>query len=393
MITDLRAVGPDALHAPTRRQASAEQAGSIRIGVIGCGYWGPNVIRNFEQMNGVELVAVADRRPDRLDYVRQNHPTVSTSSDHQDLLRSDIDGVSIATPIHTHYAIAREALLAGKHVIIEKPMTANLKEAVALHELAQRVGRTLMVGHTFVYNPAVEKLRRIVASGELGRIYFANGARLNLGLVQKNVNVLWDLAPHDVSILVHVLGRVPLAVSARGSSCIQPGIHDVAYLEIHLEGGISALIHVSWLEPNKVRRLTLVGDRKMVVYNDVEAVAKLRIFDKGLGDNELDTIGEERFTYRHGSTTVPEITWKEPLLAQCEDFVHSIRTGAAPRADSYQGLTVVSVLEAADRSLLNRGAPEPVHLLSSEPATRLPDDLEFVIANQADAGAIARPAL
>ena len=236
----------------------------VRVGVIGCGYWGPQLIRNFSELPEAQLVAVADRRPSRLDYVRSRYDRVLALPDHQELLASDVEAVVVATPIHTHHAVAREALLAGKHVLVEKPLAASVEEAQDLLNLAAERDLTLMVGHTFLYNPAVAELRRMVRSGELGRVHYVDGARLNLGQFHPLVNVLWDLAPHDISILVDILGEAPVSVSARGSSCVQPGVHDVAYLTLTFPNGVLAQMHVSWLDPAKVRRITVVGDAKML---------------------------------------------------------------------------------------------------------------------------------
>jgi len=330
--------------------------------VLGCGYWGPQLIRNFYEMPQAILVAVAEPRQNRVDYVRHQYPGVDLFPDHRDLLKQDLDAVIIATPIETHYELAREAILAGKHVLIEKPLAASVGDAVDLIRLAHANQRTLMTGHTFLYNPAVEELRRLVQSGELGRIYYVDAARLSLGQFQRYINVIWDLAPHDVSILFHVLGRRAIAVSARGSSCVQPNILDVAYIEIHFEGDISAQIHVSWLDPAKVRRITIVGDRKMAVYNDVSLAEKIRIYDTGVESPVTDNFGEFQLAYRHGGITIPYIPWREPLRLECEHFVECVRTATIPRTDGFQGLAVVAVLEAANQSLANAGVRVPVNI-------------------------------
>ncbi len=334
----------------------------LRVGVLGCGYWGPQLIRNFYEMPDAVLIGVAEPRPNRLEYVQRQYPGVALFPDHRDLLKQDLDAVIIATPIETHYELAREAILAGKHVLIEKPLAASVGDAVDLIRLAHARGRTLMTGHTFLYNPAVDELRRLVQSGELGRIYYVDAARLSLGQFQRNVNVIWDLAPHDMSILFYVLGRRAIAVSARGSSCVQPNIHDVAYVEIQFEGDISAQIHVSWLDPAKVRRITIVGDRKMAVYNDVSLAEKIRIYDKGVESPVTDNFGEFQLAYRHGAITIPYIPWREPLRLECEHFVECVRTGTIPRTDGVQGLVVVAVLEAANQSLANAGARIAVNI-------------------------------
>src|SRR5215469_15268710 len=332
----------------------------VRVGVIGCGYWGPHLVRNLHEITEAELLAVSDLRPERLDYVATRYPGVRVLSEHTDLLATDVDAVVVATPIHTHYAVAREALLAGKHVLVEKPLATSVTEAAHLVALAHRQQRVLMTGHTFVFNPAVRELRRLVQAGDLGRIYYGDAARLNLGLFQRHANVLWDLAPHDISILMHVLGQDPVMVSARGSTCVQAGVHDVCYMEIHFSGGTSANVHVSWLDPDKVRRLTLVGDRRMAVFDDVSATAKLRIYDQGVEYPVTDNYGEFELAYRHGEIVIPYIAWREPLRLECEHFLDCVRRGDRPLSDGEQGLAVVATLQAADRSLRRGGVRVPV---------------------------------
>lgn len=327
----------------------------IKVGVIGCGYWGPQLIRNLYEMSNVELVAVADTKPDRIEFVRRHYPGVTLYNHHQQLLESDVEAVVIATPIHTHHRIAMEALSAGKHIMVEKPLAASVDEAVEMINLGRARSRMVMVGHTFLYNPAVQELRRLVADGELGRIYYVDAARLNLGLFQRRADVMWDLAPHDISILMYILGRMPVAVSARGSACVQDDVHDVAYLELLFENCVSAHVHVSWLDPAKVRRITVVGDRKMAVYNDVSLVEKIRVYDTGVESPMTNNFGEFQLSYRHGQVTIPYITWQEPLRLELEHFAECARTGTEPRTDGMQGLAVVSVLEAASRSLRQGG--------------------------------------
>jgi predicted dehydrogenase len=320
-------------------------------------------------MPNVQLTAVADTKPERLDFVRRHYPEVKVFSSHTQLLETDVEAVVISTPIHTHHMLSKEAINAGKHVLVEKPLAASVSEAVELISLAKASGRLLMVGHTFLYNPAVQELRRLVGDGELGRIYYVDAARLNLGLFQRRANVIWDLAPHDISILMYVLGTTPVAVSARGSACVQDDVHDVAYLELLFESGVSAHVHVSWLDPAKVRRITVVGDRKMAVYNDVSLVEKIRVYDTGVGTPMTNNFGEFQLSYRHGQVTIPYITWQEPLRLECEHFVECIRTGSDPRTDGMQGLAVVSVLEAASNSLQHGGRRVPIELPALAPAT------------------------
>ena len=347
----------------------SERIGSldVRVGVVGCGYWGPHLIRNLFDMVDVELVVVAEQRDERLQYVRRSYPTVRRFADDRKLLECDIDAVVIATPIQTHFELAREALLAGKHILVEKPLATNVADAAELVRLAAAEDRILMVGHTFLYNPAVRELRRLVQEGELGRIYYGDSARLNLGLFQRHANVVWDLAPHDVSILTYVLGQKPVEVSARGSTCVRPDVHDVCYLQLMFSGGTSVNVHVSWLDPDKVRRLTLVGDRRMAVYNDVSTVDRLRIYDSGIECPNVDNYGEFELAYRHGGISIPYIAWREPLRMECEHFVHCVRTGEEPLSGGQQGLVVVAALEAASRSLANGGTRERVEITGAEP--------------------------
>lgn len=334
----------------------------VTVGVIGCGYWGPQLIRNLAATTGFELVGIADRRRHRLDYVREHFPAVATTSQHRELIESDVDAIVLATPIHTHFELGREALLAGKHLLVEKPLATRTHEAAELRRIADANGVTLMVGHTFVYNPAVEELRRIVSSGQLGDVLYADCARLNLGLFQPHVNVIWDLAPHDISILLYVLDRQPLAVAARGHACVHPGLVDVAHLEMMLEGGLSATIRVSWLDPAKVRRTTIVGDKQMVVFNDVPAAEKIRIYDKSVSTSVPDDLGAFQASYRYGNVMIPHIHWTEPLRLECEHFLTSIRSGSVPRSGGAEGILNVAVLEAAERSLGGGGQFEPLRL-------------------------------
>jgi predicted dehydrogenase len=343
------------------KQLNGFPGARVKVGVIGCGYWGPQLIRNFATLPQATLMGVADHSQERLDYVQSQYPGVRRFKDHRDLLSSDIDAVVIATPIHTHYQIAKEALEAGKHVLVEKPLTASLADALELNRLAEEHHLTLMVGHTFIYNPAVEELCRLV-QGDLGRVFYVDAARLNLGLFQSRNNVIWDLGPHDVSIITYVLGRKPVAVRASGSSCVQPGVHDVAYVEVEFEGGVRAQIHLSWLDPAKVRRITVVGDRRMVVYNDVSLGEKIKIYNKGVETPVTDDFGEFQLSYRHGEVTIPYIEWREPLALECDHFVDSIRTSSRPRTDGYQGLSAVAVLEAATHSLLHQGEWQKISL-------------------------------
>jgi predicted dehydrogenase len=330
---------------------------TIRVGVIGCGYWGPKLARNFHDLPGTSLQAISDMRQDRLTEMKQLYPEAHTTHNHRDLLVDGIDAVAIATPVHTHYALAKEALLAGKHVFVEKPLASSSREAMELVEIASQKNLTLMVGHTFVYNPAVEAVREIVLSGQMGNIYYLNSTRANLGLLQPDINVMWDLAPHDISLLSFVLNSQPYSVSARGATYVNKyrNLHEVVYLNILFEGGIMANLRLSWLDPVKQRCLTVVGSQKMLLYDDI-AENKVTIFDKGV-DVYPYSVTEEQFraSYRHGEETIYPIIWREPLLVECEHFADCIRYQKTPRSNGQQGVNVIKVLETAQRSLLNGG--------------------------------------
>jgi predicted dehydrogenase len=346
----------------------------MKIGIIGYGYWGPKLARNLAELPGSMLAAISDRDPARLERAHDRYPWLPVSASARDLvLAPELDALVVATPVQTHYALTKAALLAGKHVMVEKPLTANADQAEELAALANERGLTLMVGHTFQYNPAVRVLRELVASGELGEIYYVDAARLNLGIFQRDLNVLWDLAPHDVSILLDVLGCDPVVVSSRGSASVRPDVHDVVYLELRFPGDILAHVHLSWLEPCKVRRLTVVGSKKMVVYNDVSELEKIRIYDKGVDrPYETDKFHDFHLTYRYGSLQVPYIPFDEPLRIQCEHFVHCAATGERPHSDGLMGAKVVRILERADKSLHNGGQRE---LIGSSPVPAATDGL------------------
>ena len=330
----------------------------IKVGVAGCGYWGPKHIRNFHEIPEANLTAVCDLDEARLRQVRTQYPYVETFRSFGDMLQDNVDAVVIATPVNTHYRLAREALLHDKHVLVEKPMTASSAEAVELIELAEKRNLVLMVGHTYEYHPAVAFLRELVRNGELGEIYGIDAARLNLGLFRPDVNVLWDLAPHDICIVLSLLDRDPVAVSARGGCHIDPNVYDVAYLELLFSNGSMSHIHVSWLHPRKVREITIVGSKKMAVYNDVSEAEKVYIYDKGLAIPANNGFATWPPSYRYGDVIIPFISNAEPLKLECRHFLECIANGQRPRSDGWAGLKVTSILEAADRSLSNGGRRE-----------------------------------
>jgi predicted dehydrogenase len=354
---------PDHLVGPPGMYDFAD--GRTGIGVIGVGYWGPKHVRNFVSL-GARMQWIADRDPARLQAVRREYPHVQTTRDHRDVLADpDVQGVVVATPVSSHAPLVEAALRAGKHVLVEKPLARTSAEAEHLIELADARGLVLMVGHTFLFNPAVRYLKELISQGELGDIYYAYAQRLNLGLFQSDINVVWDLAPHDISILMYVLDLPATAVSATGRGYVRRSIEDVAIVSLTFGDYVSASVHVSWLDPNKVRRVTVVGSRKMVIYDDVETLEKIRIYDKGVEPPPITGFGEFQLSYRYGGITVPHLPSVEPLRAECEHFLHCIATGERPLTDGQQGLHIVRVLEAADASLHDGGRQCPVEPYSA----------------------------
>lgn len=329
----------------------------LRIGAIGYGYWGPQLVRNLSRLPMAQVCYVADLSPARRASAMLDHPTVSVISDAEDVLRSDVDAVVIATPIRTHFRLAQAALERNKHVFVEKPLASSVHEARTLIDVARQRGRVLMTGHTFMYNPAVEELRQLVQSGALGEIYYVDATRANLGLVQPDVNVVWDLAPHDLSILSYVFGMCPVRVSANGAAYVQAGIEDVAHLTLEYSTGMLAHVQLSWLSPAKIRTFTVVGSRQMAIYNDVDPTEKIRIFNRGIDKPaHTSTFGEFQLSYRYGAIVSPHIPWAEPLAVECKHFADAIRENKIPRSDGVDGLRVVRILEAANASLANHGA-------------------------------------
>ena len=328
--------------------------------MIGCGYWGPKLARNFNELPEAELAWIADFRPDRLAHIQALYPAVRTTQDHRALLASDVEAVVIATPVSTHHTLALQALQAGKHVLIEKPIAASTREAVEIAETAARLGLIAMVGHTFQFNPAVNAVRDLLLQQELGQVYYISGTRVNLGLFQPDINVIWDLAPHDISILLHILGVDPVWASAQGASYVQKerGIHDMAHLTLYFPSGVQATLRLSWLDPVKIRRLTVVGSQKMLVYDDI-AENKVVLYDSGVNFPAYsDTVEEFHLSYRHGPETVVPFTWEEPLRAECREFVDAVRAGRLTTSDAWMGVKVVRILEAAQRSLSNGNGRE-----------------------------------
>ena len=350
----------------------------VRMGLVGYGYWGPNVLRNFMELKGADVRWVCDRDPQRLALAKTRFPSVVVTQDYQDMLSDpEVDAVLITTPISTHYELARLALRAGKHVFVEKPMTASSVDARRLLEISRNAGLVLMVGHTFEYSPPVMKIKEIIDSGELGDIYFVTSSRVNLGLHQKDVSVIWDLAPHDFSMLFYWMGEEPSHISAFGRACLDGGNPDVAFVNIGFPSGAVAEMQLSWLSPIKLRRTMIVGSRKMLLYDDTESVEKVKVYDHGVTQSvEPSSFGEFQLSYRTGDVVSPHLATLEPLLAEAAEFVECVRNGRTPRTDGLSGLRVVKALEQAEASLVLKdtiGPSEPewsVPPRSSEPLYR-----------------------
>jgi len=344
----------------------------MNVAVIGVGYWGANLARVFFQLSGAKLHSVCDIIKERLDYIKSSFPTVETTPDYRNLLKNrEIEAVVVATEAQFHYQIAKECLEAGKHTLVEKPLSLTSRECRELIEIAKRRNRILMVGHTFEYNAAVRKLKEYVIGGDLGEIYYIYSSRLNLGKIRQDINALWNFAPHDISIILYLMESEPIRVAAQGLCCIQKGIEDVVFMHLEFASGVSAHIHISWLDPNKVRKMTVVGSKKMVVYDDIESDAKIQIYDKGIDKKDLkkslgkfETFGDFQLLLRAGDIYMPKIDFVEPLKVECSHFVECVREGRKPLTDGYDGLRVVKVLETAQKSLESGGIPQEVNVES-----------------------------
>ncbi|MBI4494286.1 MAG: Gfo/Idh/MocA family oxidoreductase [Chloroflexi bacterium] len=345
---------------PNPKSKTENLKSPVGVAAIGCGYWGPNVIRNLAELPGFRLRAICDLSRERLEAIGRRYPAAWATTRYEELLGDpEIEAVYVATPVSTHYPLVRAALRSGKHVLVEKPLATSVEQGEELCELASSAGRTLMVGHTFVYSPPVRKVKELLDTDVLGQVFYIDIARVNLGLFQKDVSVLWDLAPHDLSILLYWLGCAPLDVSARGRSFVKDGLDDVAFLTLQFPNEVLAQLHVSWLAPSKLRRTTIVGSKRMVVYDDVEAVEKVKVFDRGV-DRVPESFGEFQLTYRSGDVVSPKIENTEPLYLQCSHFLECIRTGCRPLTAGPDGVEIIRILAAAQRSMNNGGAIEPV---------------------------------
>src|SRR5436190_8232269 len=331
---------------------------TIKVGVVGCGYWGPNLIRNFRQATDCQLAVLCDTSEQRLRHMRRLYPEVATTNKYEDLLNDpSLDAIIIATPVRFHHEMGKASLLAGKHTFIEKPMTRTVAEGEELVALAKQQGLVLMVGHTFLFSPAVRRMKEIVEAGDIGQVRYISARRLNLGLFQKDINVAWDLAPHDISIILHLLEDQPLSVSCQGNSHVTRGIEDVSMMYLTFPKSRCAFLHNSWLDPKKVRQMTVVGSRRMIVYDDTEPLEKIKIYDARVEvPPHYDTFAEFTYSYHYGDAYVPYIKQDEPLKLECQHFLECIRNGLEPLTSGRLGLDVVRILEAADESLKQRGA-------------------------------------
>ncbi len=328
----------------------------VRVAVVGLGYWGPNLVRNLYELADAEVVLACDQRSEAVEQIAKRYPAVRGTTQFAEVLDDPlVEAVVLATPIGTHFDLACASLEAGKHTLVEKPLADSVAKAVELARLAAERDVVLMPGHTFLYSPPVHAVKEMIESGELGDIYFVSTSRVNLGLHQSDASVVWDLAPHDFSILHYWLQEAPTHVTALSRGCIIPGTPDVAFINLEYASGVIAHAELAWLAPSKLRRTTVVGSRKMVVYDDT-SIEPVRVFDTGVTLRDPGSFGEYRLSYRTGDIVSPRVDVTEPLSLELVDFCRAIRTGSSPRATIELGIDVVRMVEAAERSLLDGGA-------------------------------------
>ena len=332
------------------------------LGVIGCGYWGPNLIRNCISLPNCEVKYICDKDESRLTHLKKLYPSVEATKDFNDICKDpDVEAVFIATPVNTHFPIAHACLEAGKHVFLEKPFAASVAESDRLIQEAKNRELTLMVGHTFIYSAPVRKIKEIIDSGEIGEVMCISTRRLNLGLFQKDINVAWDLAPHDISIILYLLGKDPVSVNCQGKAHLNEKIEDITNITMNFDNGAIAFVQSSWLDPKKVRETTIVGTKKMILYDDNEPLEKIKIYDKRVETPpHYDTYAEFHYSYHYGDVTIPYVKQIEPLRVECEEFLDCIETGRASMSSGEEGRRVVRILEAASESLKVNGSPVPL---------------------------------
>ncbi|MCK4796484.1 MAG: Gfo/Idh/MocA family oxidoreductase [Spirochaetes bacterium] len=328
------------------------------IAVIGSGYWGPNLVRNLRALPEADVKVVCDKNKKRLKNIQRLYPEIEVTNDYQSVINNNsIDGVAIATPVNTHYPLAKMSLEAGKHTFIEKPMANSKAQCKELIEIADKKSLTLMVGHVFIYTPPVRKIKELIKSGEIGEVFYISTRRLNLGLFQKDINVAWDLAPHDISIVLFLLGENPVSVNCQGKTHINPKIEDITNISLSFKNGRFATIQSSWIDPRKIREITIVGSKKMIVYDDTEPLEKIKVYDKHVNTPpHYDTFAEFQYSYHYGDIYIPYLKQLEPLKAECQDFIDSIKSGKKPLVCGKKGMEVVEILEAASLSLKKDGA-------------------------------------
>ncbi|HEY6226237.1 MAG TPA: Gfo/Idh/MocA family oxidoreductase [Verrucomicrobiae bacterium] len=344
----------------------------LNVGVVGCGYWGPNLIRNFRALGDCKLKMICDLDEKRLAHLKNLYPEVEATTDYKHMLNgAGLDAIVIATAVRTHHPLAKAALLAGKHVFVEKPLAASVAESQEMNAIAQEKGLVLMVGHTFLYSAPVRKIKEIVDRGDIGDIRYINARRLNLGLYQKDINVTWDLAPHDISIVQYILDDLPLSVNCQGTAHVTPGVEDVTTLCLNFKKERTAIIQSSWLDPRKVREMTIVGSKRMIVYDDVAPLEKIRIYDARVETPpRYDTFAEFQYAYHYGDMYVPYVKQEEPLKIECQHFLDCINHSRVPLTSGEKGMELVRILEAASVSLKRGGAP--VDFAQQAPARLLP---------------------
>ena len=343
----------------------------LKVGVVGCGYWGPNLVRNFRGLANCQVKVVCDGDAGRLRHMKSLYPDIDTGENHRHALNGcNVDAVVVATPVRHHFEIARDCLLAGKHTFIEKPMASSLAECEELNKIAESKKLVLMVGHTFLYAPPIRKIKEIIDCGDIGEIQYIASRRLNLGLFQKDINVAWDLAPHDISIILHIMGETPEFVSCSGTAHVTPGIEDVTVMYLSFSRKRCAMIHNSWLDPRKVREMTIVGSKRMIVYDDVAPLEKIKIYDTRVErPPHYDTFAEFQYAYHYGDVYSPHIKQDEPLKVECQHFLDCIRGSKEPLTSGRQGAHLVQILETAKESLRRGGERIPARLRCRRPGT------------------------
>jgi predicted dehydrogenase len=340
----------------------------INVGVVGCGYWGPNLIRNFGSLPECNVRLACDSKIERLDHIKKMYPNLEVSEKFEKLVNAaDIDAIVVATPVWTHYELAKKALQNGKHVFIEKPMASTSAQCRELNALAAQKDLIILVGHTYLYSSPVKMIKEIVDSSDFGPLLYISSQRLNLGLFQNDINVAWDLAPHDISMILHIMGDLPQAINCQGKAHYHESIEDVTNMSLAFTNGGFATIQSSWLDPNKVRRMTFVGKQQMILFDDNEPLEKIKIYDKRVeAPPHYDTYAEFHYSYHYGDMHAPYINQVEPLKTECQHFLDCIRNGTEPLTSGKQGLQVIQILEAANESLKNGGSRVEIKIFDEQ---------------------------